>query len=708
MLNHSSPYWCAIVLLLTGASGFSQPSGAGETRTPGLTPAEYTWDHTRIEIRYNGRTILRAKLENPGTLENFNTIVSTENGRVEQVFKWSSRKEPLQLTGEIPGSAESFPCESERTEDAPLLVRHSVGLSHSALNRAVYDRRSDWLLSADFPTSVTVEPLLAAADSNVFRVALTGHDIIVRFRPGYYMNFKGLKRFQPWSYKVWDKPIAGWVSWFAYFRDITEENIRGTADVLSETLVPYGLEYLQIDDGYQQTPVGVPETWIVPNKKFPSGLASLSSYVRNKGLKPGIWTNVSFYQKEFVTTNPSLFVRDENGNPASGSWIGYVMDGSNPKTVDELIKPVYHALRAMGWQYFKVDALRHLRYEGYNSFSSYFSRKGLDREEVYRNVVASIRKEVGPDNVLMGCWGIRPELVGLIDACRIGDDGFGYGGLAQYNSFNNVVWRNDPDHILLTREEAYRSCMATSLTGSLFMLTDKPEVYRTTLVEPPRRCLPILFTRPGQVYDVEPSRSSQLALVQTEVSGAGPRPVDADQKAYCNLYLLELNMPFENWVVLGRLDGGRDSISFSDLGLKPDREYIAFEFWTKKFLGSFTGTLPLGAIDSTYRCQGFCIREKKPHPQIIATNRHISGGAVDLSGVQWRNNSLSGESNVVSGDVYTFYFTEPGGYTLRDFSCRNADVIVNEKEGAVRVIRVKSKKGGAVPWDIQYTRTGGG
>jgi hypothetical protein len=304
----------------------------------------------------------------------------------------------------------------------------------------------------------------------------------------------------------------------------------------------------------------------------------------------------------------------------------------------------------------------------------------------------------------MGCWGIRPELVGLIDACRIGDDGFGYGGLAQYNSFNNVVWRNDPDHIQLTPEEAYRSCMVTSLTGSLFMLTDRPETYWTPMVEPPKRCLPVLFTRPGQLYDVEPSRSCQLGTVGAEVSGAGPRPVDADQRPYCDLYLLELNRPFENWVVLGRLSGGKDSILFSDLGLKPDGHYIAFEFWTKKLGGTFTRALPLDAVDSTFRCQAYCLREKKPYPQIVATSRHISCGAFDLRQVEWSKSALSGESELIANDPYILYLTEPAGYALRQFSCPGAGVMTTRREGALRIVHLKSGKGGVVYWRADYTR----
>jgi alpha-galactosidase len=146
--------------------------------------------------------------------------------------------------------------------------------------------------------------------------------------------------------------------------------------------------------------------------------------------------------------------------------------------LDSVITPVYSRFRETGWRYFKLDALRHLLFEGYNSHSSFFSGGYAEREEAFRNVVRRVREETGRDNFLLACWGVLPGVVGLADGCRIGNDGYGYTALAQYNSFNNVVWRNDPDHIELTPQEAYRSCMATSLTGSLFMVTDKPEVYK--------------------------------------------------------------------------------------------------------------------------------------------------------------------------------------------------------------------------------------
>ena len=53
-----------------------------------------------------------------------------------------------------------------------------------------------------------------------------------------------------------------------------------------------------------------------------------------------------------------------------------------------------------------------------------------------------------------------------------------------------------------------------------------------------------------------------------------------------------MNRPFDSWCVLGRTGGDFPDIRFSDLGLDSKLEYVVFEFWGKKFLGTFTGGFP--------------------------------------------------------------------------------------------------------------------
>ena len=627
------------------------------------------------------------------------------DGKVSHLFTVSTPDgRPMNISGIIRAGKESFTCEADRRIEGTQVVRHTFGLSHSLLNRAVYDRRSDWLLSADqsyTSASLRIVPEVTDSTGITYEVRMTGNEVTFRFRPHYYQRHRGLTYYEPWTYDVWKEPVAGWCSWFAYKTSVTEENVREAADILSETMKPYGLEYIQIDDGYQQ-PGGSPEAWINSNNKFPSGLDSLAAYISSRGFKPGIWTNVAVHDSAWAYSHPGWFVRNDDGTPASGRWIGYILNGSDKEMPDSVISPVYSRFRDEGWKYFKLDALRHLLFEGYNSHSGFFSGGSAGREEAFRNVVRRVREETGPDNFLLACWGVLPGVVGLADGCRIGNDGYGYTALAQYNSFNNVVWRNDPDHIELTPQEAYRSCIATSLTGSLFMVTDKPEVYRTDLITPARKSLPVLFTLPGQVFDLDPSRSANLDRVSTEMSGSGERESDGSRTSPFDLFMLELNMPWERWCVLGRLGDKEDFISLTDLGLEQGKEYLLYEFWSDTFLGVVTDTVRFGSIDPRFNCQLFCIRPLQPNPQVLATSRHISCGATDLSAVTWNKGSLSGTSNIVPGDEYTLIINEPAGYSTPVVTLTGGTLVSDKRDGTVRRIRMVSPDSKEISWKIDY------
>ena len=677
---------------------------AAQTATePPNAPATVEISDGRLVLRYQGRPLLDARLVATGGPVSLRQLTDSAGGRVTQVLKWTtSGGGRLTVTGVVQGSPEAFAAEVEPREDGLPVVRYQVGRVTNRLNRAVYDRRGDWVLSVDVPAGVLLVPMPGTDSGVSYQLTATGGEISLRFRPRFYQRHRGLAEYRPWEYQPWSRSVAGWSSWYAYFDRVTQDDIHGVADVMGEVLRPFGYRYLQIDDGYQQLPIGPPEHWLTPNAKFPDGLEGLRRYISARGLEPGIWTNVSFQDSAAAAAHSGWFVRTEDGRPTRGNWVGYVMDASAPGTMDSLVLPVYRALRQMGWTYFKLDALRHLRYEGYNSHAEYFAGKGLDREAVYREFVRQVRAVLGPDVYLLACWGIRPELIGLVDGVRVGDDGFGYGSFAQYNSFNNVVWRNDPDHIELHRPDGYRAATLTTLTGSVLMLTDRPEVYRTDRVEAAKRTAPVLFTRPGQLYDVDPSRSSLLALAGTELSGSGPRPFDADQREIVPLYQLDIGRPWEEWTVLARTRDDRAPTPLTELGLLPGADYLGFEFWTRQALGVVRDTLHPGPIDPRYGVQVICLRRRVEHPQILGTNRHVTCGGPDLSEVGWGDNTLSGVSELVAGDPYELFLNEPDGFQFAGVDAAGAQVAGQERQGAMRVIRLESAAGGVVHWRVRY------
>jgi hypothetical protein len=674
---------------------------------PPNVPGTFSLRADTLVLAYEGRPIFRGVVQSAGARVDVRMMADTVHDAVTQVIKFTAYGGSVRVRGAVTAGPQAFACEVDPRQDAVPMVRTASGPDVNLLNRAVYDRARDWVISVDFPARVTVIPG-AGADSTTFSIDAEGGEVAIRFRPRFYEMHRGLRAFQPWTYSTWRPSVAGWSSWYAFFDSVTQRDVEHTADVLSRVLKPFGYTYLQIDDGYQRTPVGPPAHWLDANAKFPSGLGGVASDITARGLEPAIWTNVAFHDSAYALAHPDEFVRDTSGVPVWGNWIGFVMDASNSATMRDLVVPVYDSLRRMGWTYFKVDALRHLRYEGYNSNADYFRARGLPRDSVYRAFVQAIRGVIGRASFLLACWGIRPELAGLVDAVRVGDDGFGYGGFAEYNSFNNVVWRNDPDHIQIAAADAYRATTLTSLTGSLLMLTDRPAVYLTDRAEAAKRAAPVLFTLPGQIYDVDPSRSSRIGEAAVTLSGAGPRPFDADKRPAASRYLLDVNRPFGHWSVLARIGGDTARIRFSELGLPTDRSYLVYEFWTQRLLGAFREQFSPGAIDPRFQVQDFCIREALAHPQLIATNRHVSCGGVDLRDVEWTADTLRGESELVAGDDYVLVVHEPAGFRFVRAEATGVTVVSSSARGGVRRVRLRSAGGGRVRWWVLYGVPGSG
>jgi hypothetical protein len=235
------------------------------------------------------------------------------------------------------------------------------------------------------------------------------------------------------------------------------------------------------------------------------------------------------------------------------------------------------------------------------------------------------------------------------------------------------------------------------------MLTDKPEVYEhSQLIEAAQRSIPVLFTLPGQVYDVDPSRSSRISEAKAELSGSGPRPFDAGSATTTGLFALDIATSYENYQVLGRLDDRDKTLPLEELGLDKNNKYHVFEFWTKQYLGVISSPFVPPAIDAKFGCQVFCFRQVQSHPQLLATNRHISCGALEVKSMQWQNNCLAGSSELVPGDVYELYVAEPDGYQMKAAELEGAELVGNVKEGGVRKLSMKSNRKASVSWKFFY------
>jgi hypothetical protein len=269
---HHLKMFSVIIVIFAALTLAGAPNSA--PAVPPNTPAQIDIAGGKIVVRYAGGTIFEGSVENGNEAFQSRINIYRSGDRIEQVLLLTSSalRQRMKLAGTVAGSGQAFPCEIDRPNRGPLLVRHASGLSRSLRNRAVYDRGADWALSIDFGPRAVVRPAdPAKSDARTFALECEGNEIVLRFRPRFYQKHRGLSFFEPWTYRVWPKSVAGWISWFAFFDRVTEKDIVETADAFSAAMGPYGYDILQIDDGYQSGK-GAPKLWLNPNAKFPSGL----------------------------------------------------------------------------------------------------------------------------------------------------------------------------------------------------------------------------------------------------------------------------------------------------------------------------------------------------------------------------------------------------------------------------------------------------
>lgn len=675
---------------------------------PANAPAEVLWEPAdgSLKLRYDDAIILEGKIlvqtdadRRPAKREEIELKQSTTGkDKVEQVLRFSTTQPnaagSLVFQGVVHGSDESFAAEtlSDAQKRFPL-VRTSVGQSRNLRNNSIYDRHLDWLLTGPSHGRTTIVPSQQGTGPVTFAIECSGHDVTLVFRPHFYQSHKGLKHFTPWISKVRQDSITGWCSWWAYMGDFDEKSLKSLLEVWRERhMADYGYRFIQIDECYERG-TGLPDLWLHWNDRFPSGMQGYVEAVKKAGFTPAVWTNAAYNNPPAAPAKPEWFLHDKDGRLFEGPWVGYTVDATVAEAADTIVKPIYRGYHDAGFGYVKIDALRHRIYDGINRCLPDVEARGVAPDAFFRKYLQLARAELGEKTFILACWGVLPEAIGLADGCRLGGDGFGPSTLQCYNSWNGVVWRNDPDHcdvmparhameagnVLKTEavagdlNDSIIRPTLVSMAGGMLMLSDKAEVYLDSkAVEGARRAGPVLFSVPGQLYDYDPTYSDHVLTVKREsiTSGANPTPIDAPQaNPVCPWWMMEVDRPFEHWAVLSRLNFSDKPlpaavVRFRDLGLGDDQ--LVWEFWTRRLVDVRDGGFEAEALGSR-GTRTYAIRPRLDSPQVLSTSRHISQGGSDLINVNWDSatRTLSGRSCVVTGDTYELAIHVPAPFVFR-------------------------------------------
>ena len=509
----------------------------------------------------------------------------------------------------------------------------------------------------------------------------------------YFRDTLKIKYFQPIDKTRFPLPPSGWCSWYFFYQEINENEVKLEAKWIADNLKDYGVQYVQIDDGWQGSGHGLGENrdWSTINNRFPGGMDQLAAYIRSLGLKPGIWLAPHGQSNEAVVKNHAgVFLLKPDGASASSTWEGtFLVDPSAPES-QKYLQDLFAKLSSWGYEYFKIDGQPVVVRE-YRKNKSVMKNPSDDTDALYRETLKSIRTGIGPNRYLLGCWVIPLEGVGLMNGSRIGADvlpnwdGFKFAMRAtmQYYFLHNVAWYADPDVFIVRApmplEQARAWATLQGLTGQAALMSDRLMDLSPERVELTRRVYPAVDIRPLDLFSSE--RNKRIWDLKINHLGR--------QYDVVGLFNFDDRKPLSSY------------LSWHDLGLAEDRPVHVFDFWNKEYLGAWENGISVDLGPASTRV--LTLMPATDQIQLISTSRHITQGWVDLISQSLSGNRFSGKSTLIKNDPYNLRFAFPRGknFAITSATANGLPIKIVNHQGWSEV-EITSPKTTEVSWEVRF------
>jgi hypothetical protein len=606
---------------------------------------------------------------------------------------WQGDADDLGVLGAYGGSS--------TTTNRSYLPRHNpeviyLGLGHVSADglHSLFDRETD--IAVDFGEDSALQAVAGRNDAYALTIPVRD-SVTIQIIPDYYTHTLGLSFYIRYDDTHFHSAPMVWSSWTSYYQAVTEQDVVRNADWLAENLKPYGFEYVQLDDGYDRRPEG--HSWVDnwSAEKFPHGPEWLTSYIRGKGLKAGLWVVPNTYAPA-LKEHPDWYLYDKQGKVVL-DFDTPSLDTTNPQVFD-LLKGLFTKLDGLGFDYYKFDGELALPAYTPGVDKSRLYSPSANFVENYRDRLALIRRTIGPDRFIELCsTGTPLDAVGYADSYFHGEDLYNnwQGMYAFFSSINAHLFLNHmvsyvmPGEGLelgepMTVEQAMLKRPAVTLAKERSR-EDPATGFGTTL--PEARTLVTYVALTGVAYplaSVMPELPAErVELLQATMPTLPILPIDLFSRGtdstwdkfkhvqadyyihhYAEVLDLKVDAPAGVYDVAAETNWRSEPVERSldfvrQLGLSAERRYIVFDFWKQQPLGVFKHKLDLSIGPHDTRV--LLIHPLAGRPQLIGNSRHISG-SYSIVSQSWdgAKKDLHGESLTIAGKAYTLWFAIPSGY----------------------------------------------
>ena len=583
----------------------------------------------------------------------------------------------------------------------PDVLYLSLGQVSSRNMHCLFDRDKDIMIKFHKSTQ-----MLRSDEDHLLQISIpVGDDIMVMYSD-YYTKYLGLPVYEPMDDTRFKNPPVMWNSWTNYYYMVTEDEVIKNVDWIVENFNDYGLEYVVIDDGPERGEQG--EHYWTSNwskETFPHGGKWLAEYIRSNGLTPGLWVVPNVYAGA-LDDHPEWYLRDSDGKHIM-VYNTPALDYTHPEVLGFLTQ-MFSTLKDWGFEYYKFDAEFALTEYIPNVDRDKLYDKNISQIEAYWKRLEVIRKAVGKETFLEGCPGGTPlQGIGYFNSYFNGDDIYNSwkGMYPFFLSINANLFLNhiacylmpgegicvspkmdiekartvyNPEFIRVassretdissvgtTMSEARTIVTYATLSGTPYSFADRlPDLpaERIDLLKKSLPTLPIvpmdLFSRGGySSWDLFEEFSPETYIHNF------PRIIDLKINTASGKYDV---VAVTNWT---NKTESREISFDGNLGLDLERSYLVFDFWNQEFLGMFKKPIELDIEPHDTRV--LHIRPSLQRPQVLATDRHISG-AYSIETLDWdiEKQTLTGTSKTIPGKTYSLFVHIPGKFSFSEIKSK--------------------------------------
>ena len=460
---------------------------------------------------------------------------------------------------------------------------------------------------------------------------------------------------------------------------ISQQIEQITKNQLSDPSIPGGFEYVQIGKGWEVS-IG---SYQADVQKFPNGMKSVADQIHAKGLKAGIRfapfcveinsellkTHSEYFLQERDTKKPASIVLPEDGREVA------LLDVSQPEAQAHIRENIRKLIDEWGYDLVKADLLAYAigPLTELNNFVAHDA--SLTAVELYRlgaQLLNQIIDENEKEVVLAACNTCRGLSIGDF---VLNETSSGYGGYIGEGSWESPQGLKP----IANAHAAHLPIYGNAWTNEFGTLTiDEPSPLNEALIAITMAGMSGgVVTCSDDFTTLKPERADLLAKIFPLI-GDSAIPVDLYESKFPQIWNLPVTSPYESYNIVGIFNWTdiKADVDFSldSLGLNRSRYYLAHDFWNREFLGNVRERVTLFDIPSR-SVKLLCLRAEQNVPQLLATDIHLTQGAVDILSAGWdkRSQSFLAVCKPPRRSKGTLFIHVPQGYVPAAIACYGAD-----------------------------------